>query len=343
MPSGAALYQPCTSSSVRLLMQLVERYPKLVWRCRPSRSVLPRMPFKPALARFPSLLTASEACRRKDDCQPNFRRSVQPDPSKHCGPYHLPSAVQPNKEASVGRLTAPQAADLRSEDADIRQGTGLSSSADSHLKQQMSDAHNLVTDSEREDADQPAQEGKVRQTRQRRHMERLIVAGRPADAASPDLYTDGERETRAAAFTGSDGTAPGEKAGAGLAQSETRPLSMGLGAGQSRHDAAMYDATAVQAVPELDGFNANTAGDRIQTGQNLRDVDKHSRRGGVDGAAPLRRQPRIDQHNHDTIAMVAIDTKGSVAAGASSNGANHKARGAAVRASTYLAKFQEHQ
>lgn len=30
------------------------------------------------------------------------------------------------------------------------------------------------------------------------------------------------------------------------------------------------------------------------------------------------------RNDHDTIAMVAIDAKGNIAAGASSNGANHK-------------------
>lgn len=33
-------------------------------------------------------------------------------------------------------------------------------------------------------------------------------------------------------------------------------------------------------------------------------------------------------HNHDTIAMVAIDGRGNIAAGASSNGAAHKVHGA---------------
>lgn len=28
------------------------------------------------------------ACRTEDDCQPNFRCDVLPDPSKSCGPYH---------------------------------------------------------------------------------------------------------------------------------------------------------------------------------------------------------------------------------------------------------------
>lgn len=35
---------------------------------------------------------------------------------------------------------------------------------------------------------------------------------------------------------------------------------------------------------------------------------------------------QVDVHNHDTIAMIAIDANGSIAAGASSNGANHKVR-----------------
>lgn len=32
----------------------------------------------------------------------------------------------------------------------------------------------------------------------------------------------------------------------------------------------------------------------------------------------------MSQQNHDTIAMVAIDASGTIAAGASSNGASHK-------------------
>ena len=44
------------------------------------------------------------------------------------------------------------------------------------------------------------------------------------------------------------------------------------------------------------------------------------------GAAAPRRLPRTDELNHDTIAMVALDAKGRIAAGASSNGANHKVR-----------------
>lgn len=35
----------------------------------------------------------------------------------------------------------------------------------------------------------------------------------------------------------------------------------------------------------------------------------------------------VTQHSHDTIAMVAIDSKGNIAAGASSNGASHKVPG----------------
>ena len=34
--------------------------------------------------------------------------------------------------------------------------------------------------------------------------------------------------------------------------------------------------------------------------------------------------PWVDESNHDTVAMVAVDEQGSVAAGASSNGASHK-------------------
>ena len=53
------------------------------------------------------------------------------------------------------------------------------------------------------------------------------------------------------------------------------------------------------------------------------------RRWGSDGAgqgadAGDSAKPKVDEHNHDTIAMVAVDERGSVAAGASSNGANHK-------------------
>ena len=44
---------------------------------------------------------------------------------------------------------------------------------------------------------------------------------------------------------------------------------------------------------------------------------------GVEADA-ARRLPRTDELNHDTVAMVAIDAKSRIAAGASSNGANHK-------------------
>ncbi len=50
------------------------------------------------------------------------------------------------------------------------------------------------------------------------------------------------------------------------------------------------------------------------------------------GAAAPRRLPRTDELNHDTIAMVAIDAKGRIAAGASSNGANHKVRWSEIAA-----------
>ena len=50
---------------------------------------------------------------------------------------------------------------------------------------------------------------------------------------------------------------------------------------------------------------------------------KHAHAGDPRGLSAL---PRVDEHNHDTIAMVAVDERGSVAAGASSNGASHKVR-----------------
>ena len=43
----------------------------------------------------------------------------------------------------------------------------------------------------------------------------------------------------------------------------------------------------------------------------------HKMHGSVSGTWPSRQ-------DHDTIAMVAIDAKGNIAAGASSNGASHK-------------------
>jgi len=55
---------------------------------------------------------------------------------------------------------------------------------------------------------------------------------------------------------------------------------------------------------------------------------------GEGGAAAPRRLPRTDELNHDTIAMVAIDAKGRIAAGASSNGANHKVRWSDTAAAT---------
>lgn len=36
---------------------------------------------------------------------------------------------------------------------------------------------------------------------------------------------------------------------------------------------------------------------------------------------------KVDRHNHDTIGMVAIDSKGDVAAGTSTNGAKFKIPG----------------
>jgi isoaspartyl peptidase/L-asparaginase-like protein (Ntn-hydrolase superfamily) len=36
----------------------------------------------------------------------------------------------------------------------------------------------------------------------------------------------------------------------------------------------------------------------------------------------------VGQNNHDTIAMIVIDAAGNIAAGASSNGASHKAKNA---------------
>ncbi|ETW04966.1 hypothetical protein, variant 3 [Aphanomyces invadans] len=43
--------------------------------------------------------------------------------------------------------------------------------------------------------------------------------------------------------------------------------------------------------------------------------------------AALDAREAINQHNHDTIGMIALDTAGQMAAGASSNGANHKIQG----------------
>ena len=56
------------------------------------------------------------------------------------------------------------------------------------------------------------------------------------------------------------------------------------------------------------------------------------------GAAATRRLPRTDELNHDTIAMVAIDAKGRIAAGASSNGANHKVPWSDTEACSYEAE-----
>lgn len=43
--------------------------------------------------------------------------------------------------------------------------------------------------------------------------------------------------------------------------------------------------------------------------------------------APKPPNPRVDRYNHDTIGMCALDVSGNLAAGASSNGADHKIAG----------------
>ena len=40
-----------------------------------------------------------------------------------------------------------------------------------------------------------------------------------------------------------------------------------------------------------------------------------------------RYNKNVDKNNHDTIGMIAIDTKGNIAAGTSTNGASHKIPG----------------
>jgi N4-(beta-N-acetylglucosaminyl)-L-asparaginase len=51
-----------------------------------------------------------------------------------------------------------------------------------------------------------------------------------------------------------------------------------------------------------------------------------------------RRRRWVSEGNHDTIAMVAVDADGNVAAGASSNGANHKVGGRRSRDRPSVAK-----
>ena len=68
-------------------------------------------------------------------------------------------------------------------------------------------------------------------------------------------------------------------------------------------------------------------GRRLEDG-NVPRAALRARQEAAKGAAAAARSDRnkVDAHNHDTIAMVAIDASGAIAAGASSNGVNHKVR-----------------
>ena len=146
-------------------------------------------------------------CRKKNECQPNFRRSVSPDPAKQCGPYHQPGS-------------SPAARWLRAAAASVGGGDELTG------VQGSSQVLNSLT------------------------------AG--ADAEK----TEGTNTL--------EGSIPNPSRGYSREQ---------------HRDEVAEDSVA---------------------------------------AAEAEQRPSVDEHNHDTIAMVAVDEEGIVAAGASSNGANHK-------------------
>ncbi len=43
-----------------------------------------------------------------------------------------------------------------------------------------------------------------------------------------------------------------------------------------------------------------------------------------DAGTASRQESRVTRNNHDTISMIALDSDGNIAAGSSTNGANHK-------------------
>ena len=144
-------------------------------------------------------------CREMNQCQPNYRRRVLPDPTTSCGPYHLPGSIQ-----------------------------------------------------------------------------------------KPDLPLVGRENG-------------GESAGGG---------------GEGRHVSVVQHAQHGQGMDSERSESDRARGKRVGRNIGMGSQKQWSVKGTE---APKAAHSVVDVHNHDTIAMVVVDSKGSIAAGASSNGANHKA------------------
>ena len=200
--------------------------------------------------------------RQKDDCQPNFRKRVRPDPRKSCGPYHLPGEL--SSRSALRTASSDQPHPASDADTALREGagSGVSSAQTGHS------SHDRMLYDRLADSGQGQPDEAPGLNQQRDPTSRWLLVSESNPEASLQPLSTARQQTAASA--GSGGSAA--------------------------------EAAVVREAPDGGGG------------------------GSGDAVARPRRLPGTDEGNHDTIAMVAIDAKGRIAAGASSNGANHKVR-----------------
>lgn len=84
--------------------------PRCGCQCHCERAALPQLTLQLTVWWSSSLPACVPAHRKKNKCQPNFRKNVEPDPSTSCGPYHLPGT---HSSSSIGDGAAEEPGALR--------------------------------------------------------------------------------------------------------------------------------------------------------------------------------------------------------------------------------------
>ena len=245
---------------------------------------------------------------------------MQPDPSKNCGPYHLPAdALLHPTAAHVAGLAAlsAQGQQIRDGGAPLQLAATVPGDfTGSAAEEQTSDIPSIAPDSKIDDAHWAAEDSAHLQGPLTSRWP--LITDRDAHAAPLQLGRAGRKLWTAVSVNS------GMAAAAKQAEAHSEPLLQVLATDELLHAGAEGGPMAVQRAKQSDQISRHTANGHASTARRMQASDERSQRGSSGAATPSRRLPRTDEYNHDTIAMVAIDAEGRIAAGASSNGANHK-------------------